>query len=108
LHYDVIAESPEVIAAMMEMGLPLSHAERARFSVFQPMERLVLRLMIDFVPEVAPYESTIMVDFFPSGEWIRMVVTLLPMHDAAFTMMAGEGLASQLGNLDRLFRGRDQ
>jgi uncharacterized protein YndB with AHSA1/START domain len=102
LHYDMIADTPEMTALMKETGLPVSHLERARFSEFQPMERLVLRLTIDFVPGVAPYESTIMVDFFPSGEWVRMVITLLPMHDEAFTSMAEQGLESQLRNLDRL------
>jgi uncharacterized protein YndB with AHSA1/START domain len=108
LRYDMIADTPEVIALMHELGLPVSHLERARFSVFRPMERLVLRIMIDFVPGVGPYESTLMVDFFPSGEWVRMVVTLFPMHDEAFTGMAEQGLASQFRNLDRLLLSRDQ
>ena len=107
LHYEMIAASPEMIAAMKEMGLPVSHLEHARFSVFEPLKRLVLRLMIDFVPGVAPYESTIMVDFFPSGERVRMVVTLLPMHDEEFTAKAEQGLESQLGNLDRLYLHRN-
>ena len=106
LHYEMIADTPEMIASMKDMGLPVSHLERARFSVFQPMERLVLRLMIDFVPGIAPYESTLMVDFFPSGERVRMVVTLLPMHDEAFTVMAEQGLEGQLRNLDRLVLAR--
>jgi uncharacterized protein YndB with AHSA1/START domain len=106
LRYDMIAASPEVLAVMKELGLPPSHLERARFSVFRPLEQLVLRLMIDFVPGVAPYESTIVIDFFSSGEWSRMVVTLLPMHDETFTRMAGQGLESQLGNLDGLLVGR--
>jgi hypothetical protein len=45
-----------------------------------------------------------MVDFFPSGEWVRMVVTLSPMHDEEFTKMASEGLASQFRNLDKRFQ----
>jgi uncharacterized protein YndB with AHSA1/START domain len=108
LRYDMIAETPKLIAAMQEQGLPTSHVERARFSVFQPLERLVLRLMIDFVPGIEPYESTIVVDFSASGEWACMVVTLMPMHDEAFTLMAKRGLASQLENIDELLRRRGQ
>src|SRR3569623_1213242 len=100
LSYDMIADSPDVFAAMRGMGLPVSHLERARVAEFRPLERLVRRLLIDFVPGVAPYESTLIVDFFPSGERVRMVVSLLPMHDEAFTIKAGQGLASQLRNLD--------
>ena len=106
LHYDHIAETPEMVAAMKEMGRPASTTLHGRFSEFRPLERLVLTQMIDFLPGVGPYESTIMVDFFPSGEWVRMVVTLSPMHDEEFTRMAAEGLASQFRNLDKLFQTR--
>jgi hypothetical protein len=106
LHYDMIADTPEMVAAMKEMGLPVSHVERARFSEFRPLERLVLSLMMDFLPGVEPYESTIMVDFFPIGEWVRMVVTPCPMHNEEFTKMAAAGLASQLRNLDKRFQSR--
>jgi hypothetical protein len=104
----MIAETPEMVAVMKELGLPASHVERARFSEFRPLERLVLAIMMDFLPGVAPYEGTLTVDFFPSGEWVRMVVTLSPMHDEEFTKMASEGLASQFRNLDRLFQSRNQ
>jgi uncharacterized protein YndB with AHSA1/START domain len=104
LHYEMIAEAPEMVAVMKELGLPASHEEHARFSEFRPMERLTLAIMMDFLPGVAPYEGTLTVDFFPSGEWVRMVVTLSPMHDLEFTRMAAEGLTSQFRNLDRLFQ----
>src|SRR5262249_54353141 len=80
LHYDHIAETPEMLAAMKEMGRPPSTTLHGRFSEFRPLERLVLTQMIDFLPGVGPYESTIMVDVFPSGEWVRMAVTLIPRH----------------------------
>lgn len=106
LQYEMIAEAPESVAVMKELGLPVSHVERARFPEFRPPERLVLAIMMDFLPGVAPYEGTLTVDFFPSGEWVRMVVTLSPMHDEEFTRMASEGLASLFRNLDKLFQGR--
>jgi uncharacterized protein YndB with AHSA1/START domain len=103
LHYDMIADTPEMVEAMKQMGLPRSHLERARFSKFRPLERLVLTHMMDFLPGVEPYESTIVVEFFPSGEWVRMIVTVSPMHDEVFTKMAPEGLTSQLTKLDKRF-----
>jgi uncharacterized protein YndB with AHSA1/START domain len=108
LRYEMIAEAPEMVAVMKELGLPIAHIERARFSEFRPLERLVFAIMMDFLPGVEPYENPLMVDFFPSGEWVRMVVTLNPMHDEEFTRMAAEGLASQFRNLDKLFQGRNQ
>ena len=74
---------------MKERGLPAAHVERARFSEFRPLKRLVLAIMMDFLPGVEPYENPLMVDFFPGGEWVRMVVTLSPMHDEEFTKNAG-------------------
>ncbi len=64
--------------------------------------------MMDFLPGIEPYESTLVVDFFPGGEWVRTVVTLSPMHDEEFTKMTSEGLASQFRNLDKLFQRRNQ
>ena len=104
LRYEMIAETPEMVATMKKLGLPASHVERARFSEFRPLERLVLALMMDFLPVVEPYESTIMVDFFPSGQWVRMVVTLSPRHDEEFTKLCVQGLARQLATLDKRFQ----
>ena len=66
----------------------------------KPRERLVLTSVIDFVPGVATYESTIAVDFFPIGDRVRMVVTLGAMHNDEFTRMTKEGFTSQLTKLD--------
>ena len=107
LSYDMIAETPEMVAVMKELGLPISHIESARFSEYRPFERLVFAIRMDFLPGIEPYEGMLMVDFIPSGEWVRMVVTLNPMHDEEFTKKASEGLESQFRNLDRLFQYRN-
>lgn len=103
LHYDMIADTPEMVAAMKQMGRPASHPARASFSVIKPHERLAITSVIDFLPGVTPYESTIAVDFFASGDSVRMVVTLDPMHDEEFTRMATMGFTSQLTKLDKRF-----
>jgi len=74
LHYDMIADSPEMIAAMKQMGRPTCHEARARFTEIRPYDRLAITSVIDFLPGVIPYESTIVAEFFPSGETVRMVV----------------------------------
>jgi uncharacterized protein YndB with AHSA1/START domain len=106
LHYDMIAESPEMIAAMKQMSRPTSHGVRARFTEVRRYARLAIANLIDFVPGVKPYESTIVVDFFPSGESVRMVITLDPMHDEEFTRMSTMGFTSQLKKLDKRFVGK--
>ena len=104
LHYDMVADTPEAVAAMEKMGAPTSQPCRGSFVEFVPDKRLVLVQTIDFLPGVAPYDSTIAVHFLSLGNGrVRMVVTLSRMHDAATTAMQREGFTSQLSKLDRRF-----
>lgn len=104
LHYDMVADTPAAVAAMQGMGAPTTQPCRGTFSEFLPNERLVLTQVIDFLPGVAPYDSTIAVDFFTAVEGrVRMVVTLSQMHDAATTGMQRQGFLSQLSKLDKRY-----
>ena len=103
LHYDMIADAPEAIAAMKEMGRPISHETRGSFTELKPLERLEITHVIDFLPGVAPYEFALKVELSSTGDRVRMVVTMDPHHDAEFTRMATEGFTSQLTKLDRRF-----
>ena len=93
LHYDMVADSPD----------EPSHATRGTFTEVTPHRRLTLTHVIDFLPGVEPYESTMFVELFPTGDSVRMVVTLTPMHTEVFTNMQIEGFTSQLTKLDRRF-----
>jgi uncharacterized protein YndB with AHSA1/START domain len=106
LHYDMIADAPEQIEAMRQMDTPPSHETRGRYAELRPYERLAITHVIDFLPGVKPYDSTIVVEFFPSGERVRMVVTLEPMHDEETTKLSRMGFTSQLTKLDRRFGGQ--
>lgn len=106
LRYDMIADSAEMIAAMKQMGQPLSHPTRSRFTELEPRSRLVLTSVIDFLPGVAPYESNIAVDLTSSGDSVRMVVSLDAMHSDDVTKMQKEGFTSQLTKLDERFGAR--
>jgi uncharacterized protein YndB with AHSA1/START domain len=103
LRYEMIADSPEMIAAMKEMGQPTSHATRSRFTELERHARLVLTNVIDFLPGVPAYESDIAVEFISAGGSVRMVVTLDAMHSDEFTKMQKEGFTSQLTKLDQRF-----
>ena len=104
LHYDMIADAPEMVEQMKKMGEPISHETRGTFSEFKPHQRLALTHIIDFLPGVKPYDSTMVMELFPSGSSVRMVVTLTPMHDEQFTGMQVEGFTSQLTKLDKRFQ----
>lgn len=103
LEYDMIADTPDTIAAMQRMGQPPSHGTHGRFAEFEPYERLALVHAIDFIPGVEPYESRIEVEFHALGEQVRMVVTLHPHRDPHWTRMSLQGFHSQLTKLDRRF-----
>ena len=103
LAYDMIADTPETVAAMRQMGWSASHATRGRFAEFRPHERLKLVHVIDFIPGVEPYESTIEVDFHRREADTMMLVTLHPHRDPHWTRMSAEGFRSQLTKLDRRF-----
>jgi uncharacterized protein YndB with AHSA1/START domain len=103
LHYDMIADTPEMIAAMKEMGQLASHATHSSFTEVKRHERLVLTNIIDFIVGVETYESVVAVDFSTQGSTVRMVVALDEMHSAEFTKMQEEGFTSQLTKLDARF-----
>ena len=54
LEYDMIADAPDMIAAMKQMGQPLSHGTRGRFAEWKPLERLKLVHVIDFIRASSP------------------------------------------------------
>ncbi|MBL9025838.1 MAG: SRPBCC domain-containing protein [Myxococcales bacterium] len=103
LRYAMVADSAEAIAAMKQMGEPTSTLVQSRFTELKARERLVLTNVIDFIPNVATYESRIAVDFLTVGDSVRMVVTLDAMHSEEFTKMQKEGFTSQLRKLDSRF-----
>ena len=103
LRYDMIADAPEMIAAMKKMGQPLSHKTRGMYSQLEYHRRLTLTHVIDFLPGVKPYESTIAMELVPTGKDVRMVVHLSGMHDAQTTRMQLEGFTSQISKLDKRF-----
>ena len=51
LHYDMIADAPEQIEAMKQIGRPTSHETRGRFTEMTPQTRLAITHAIDFLPD---------------------------------------------------------
>jgi hypothetical protein len=97
------ADAPETIAAMGRMGRSRSYETRGRFTEFEPYLRLAISHVIDFIPGAEPYESTILAEFIPAREKIRMVITLGSMYSEELTKMSTMGFTSQLSKLDRRF-----
>ena len=100
----MIAVVPADIATRDQLGLAPSSSVRARFIEFRPYQRHILSHVIDFVPGVKPYESTIAVDFFPASDTVRMVTTIEPMHNEDFTQTSIRVFINQLQMLERRFQ----
>lgn len=96
LIYDMIASGAEQIAYMQQAGMPLSHATRGTFVEVEPLRRLTLMHLIDFVPGVEPYENNISVEFSREGRIARMVVSIEPHRDDFWTRQSAAGFESQL------------
>jgi uncharacterized protein YndB with AHSA1/START domain len=103
LEYDMIADTPEMVAAMKAMNQAVSHNTHGKYGEFQPHQRLTLVHVIDFIVGVEPYRQTIEVDFRARGDQASMMVTIHPHIDAHWTNMAVMGFNSQLTKLDRRF-----
>ena len=103
LRYDMIAATPEMIAAMQAMGQPSAHKTQARYTAIEPCTRLVMTNVIDFLPGVATYEADIAVELIADGDRVRMVVTFDGMHNDEFSKMQRDGFTSQLTKLDERF-----
>lgn len=105
LHYDMVAGTPQAVDAMAELERPGSHETRGTFIEVEPLKALAITHIIDFIPGVPPYNSTIRVQLLPVGDTVRMITTLSPMHDDATSGMQSEGYTSQLSKLDARFGG---
>ncbi len=103
LFYDMVADTPEMIAAMKAGGRPASHETRTRLTIYEPFTRLRFVNVIDFLPGVPTYDSTIDIAFVPVGASTMMTVTLHPMHHPDFSKMQLAGFSSQLTKLDGRF-----
>jgi len=64
--------------------------------------RIAYRSLIDFVPGVDPYQELTVVDLTPSGDSVRVVMTMEPLHDEVWTQRLVMGRENELNNLARV------
>lgn len=99
LRYDMIAAGAEQIAYMKSQGMGDRHGTHGRFVEIEPNRRLKIEHIIDFIRGVEPYENSVVVEFEPDGDRVRMVITVDRHRDDHWTQMAAAGWASQLTKL---------
>ena len=67
---------------------------------------VVLAAAVDFIPGVEPYPAAQLIELFPGGGIVKMVLTIEPMHSDEWTQRAVMGWESELGKLERLLASR--
>ena len=66
---------------------------------FEVKVRLGYRSLIDFVPEVPPYEHLTMIELEPAGGGTRVTMTMEALHDEEWTQRLVAGRENELAKL---------
>jgi uncharacterized protein YndB with AHSA1/START domain len=99
LRYAMTAVAPPQVEFMKRAGMPLTTEARITYHEVTAPRRLGYVHLADFIPGVTPYDVATLVELHPSGQDVRLVLTLDPMHDTEWTKRATMGWESELGKL---------
>jgi uncharacterized protein YndB with AHSA1/START domain len=100
------ATGAEQIEFMKRAGMPLTVEARATYTEVVPRRRLAYDHLADFVPGVEPYTVAHLIEFQPTPEGVKMVLTIEAMHDEEWTQRAVMGWEGELGKLAKVLAGR--
>ena len=106
LVYTMTATGPEQIEFMRNAGMPLVTRSQKRFTEIAPTTRLAYTSLVDFVPDVSPYEFSTVVTIEPSEAGVTVTMTVEPMHDRIWTERLLAGRTNELDNLARVVEQR--
>src|SRR4051794_31683233 len=102
LVYTMTATGPEQIAFMESAGMPLRTTSRKEFTDVDEPTRLGYTSVIDFVPDVEPYQHLTTVTLERTAVGTDVMMEIEPMHDDIWTERIRAGRANELDNLARL------
>jgi uncharacterized protein YndB with AHSA1/START domain len=106
VRYTMTATAPEQIAFMQATGNPLAARLHKTFTEVTPPTRVAYLTLIDFVPDHEPYQHLTTIDLEPAGERTRLVMTVDPLHDEAWTQQHRDHRGNELDNLGAAVRRR--
>ncbi len=106
LLYTMTATAPPQVAFMKQHGMPLATEATITYTEVTPPSRLVYVHLVDFVPGVATYGTTTVVEITPTATGARMVLTFDAMHNDEWTERATAGWQGELGKLAQVLAGR--
>jgi uncharacterized protein YndB with AHSA1/START domain len=106
LVYEMTATAPQQVAFMKGAGMPISTECRVTYLDVSPPSRLAYSTFTDFIPGIAPYDVTTVVEFEKTQVGVKLTITSDVMHDDVWTERARAGHESQLRKLDALLSAR--
>ncbi len=94
------ATGSEQVSFLASTGVPLESSAKGRYVDVQPLARLAMLTIVDFVPGVAPYEvpSALELKSLRPGETTLSFHTAA-MHDPRWSRMAEMGWTQQIDKL---------
>ncbi len=99
LVHTMTATGQEQIAFMEGAGLPLCTTSRKEFTAVEAPTRLGYTSLIDFIPDVDPYEHLTVVTLARTAAGTDVMMEIEPMHDQVWTERLQAGRANELDNL---------
>lgn len=105
LDYTMTATGPEQVAFMEQAGMPLSTRSHKEFTEVVEPTRLAYVSLIDFVPDVDPYDHLTVVSLGRTETGTDVVMECQALHDQDWTDRLVAGRTNELDNLERLLVG---
>jgi len=104
--YAMSAVGPEQIAFMKSAGMPVTTETILTYTEVAAPHRLAFTQLADFIPNVAPYDTGMLVELHAGPQGVRMVLTIDAMHDEEWTRRAVMGWESELGRIAKALEAR--
>jgi uncharacterized protein YndB with AHSA1/START domain len=99
LRYVMTAVEPDKIAFMERAGMPVATECTLHFTVVSAPRLLAYVHLVDFVPGVASYDVTTIVELAEVEGGVQLTLHLEAMHEELWTERARLGWADELGRL---------
>jgi len=108
MQWSMIADAPEMVEAMKQMGQKVRTEHRNTFSEVKPKTLLVWSAPADFIPGVKSYPMNDRAEFSVEGGQVTVRVVLQRMHDEMWTSRKKMGWEMQLAKLERELNARSK
>lgn len=108
MQWSMIADAPEMVEAMKQMGQKVRTEHRNTFTEVSPKSLIAWSSVVDFVPGMKAYPMHERADFSVAGGQVTVKLTLQRMHDEMWTGRKKMGWEMQLAKLEKILNARSK